>query len=114
MQLIDTVLRNLEQALSDWLFGRRAVWQIDVQRRDFEVADFINLKWTIGHCGIRAEVDPSVDVSRAAEVTHPDHVGLAREDVDLDWFRCIARLAVWIGQLGRDICGGNGKGSWPE
>ena len=97
VQLIDTVLRHLKLPFGNRLFRWFAVRQKDLQRRGLIVADAIDRQWSIGNGGIGAEVNPVVDVLRAAEVAHADHVGLAGQYVYFDRFCGIARLAIRIG-----------------
>ncbi|MDP6722535.1 MAG: hypothetical protein QGF59_27980 [Pirellulaceae bacterium] len=105
---IDAVLRNFKQPVGDGLVGRRAVRFISLQLRDFVVANFVNLKRALGRGGIGAEVDTGVNVLRAAEVAHPDHVGLTGEDVDLDGFRGVAGFAIGVGEFGGNVRGVSG------
>ena len=105
MQLIDALPRHLEQARRDRLVGTCPIRQVDIQRRDFVVADAINLKGAVGDRGIGAEVNPRVDVFRPAEISHSDHVRLAGQDVNLDRFGGVGRFAVGIGQACGDVFG---------
>ena len=94
VHLIDALLGHLELALRDRLVGRRAVRQVDGQRRDLVVAHPLDLQGALGGRRVGSEVDPGVEVLGAAEVAHAHHVRLAGEDVDLDRLGGVARLAV--------------------
>ena len=110
-QPVGARLRHLEKATRQRLVSLLPALAERHDAPDLEVADAIDRQRALGHRRVGAEEDAAVDVLGAAQVPHPDHVGLAGENVDLDRFDWVAGEPVGIREIDGDLgCGHAGQG----